>query len=94
MVCRPTFSYPSSGPAGLLKGKRAFLVLASGGIYSDGPAKAFDFQEPYLRTILGFMGITEVDVVRVEGVAMQRRCAEEALASATERSKQIVAKAA
>ncbi len=89
-----TFSYSSSGPAGLLKGKRAFLVLASGGIYSDGPAKAFDFQEPYLRTILGFMGITEVDVVRVEGVAMSAVGAEKALASATERSKQIVAKAA
>jgi FMN-dependent NADH-azoreductase len=65
-----TFSYSEKGPEGLLKGKRAILVLASGGVYSDGPAKPFDFQEPYLRTILGFIGLTEVDVVRVEGVAV------------------------
>ncbi len=89
-----TFSYTSKGPVGLLTGKRAILVLATGGVYSDGPAKAFDFQEPYLRTILGFMGITDVDVVRVEGVATSAVGPEKALAEATERSKQLVAQAA
>jgi FMN-dependent NADH-azoreductase len=47
----------------LLKGKRAILVLARGGVYSNGPTKPFDFQEPYLRSILGFIGIIDVDVV-------------------------------
>jgi FMN-dependent NADH-azoreductase len=53
----------------LLKGKRAILVLARGGVYSNGPTKPFDFQEPYLRSILGFIGIIDVDVVYIEGVA-------------------------
>ena len=64
-----TFAYTHAGPQGLLKGKRTILVLATGGVYSSGPTKAFDFQEPYLRAILGFLGITDVNVVRVEGVA-------------------------
>jgi FMN-dependent NADH-azoreductase len=82
-----TFSYSASGPMGLLKGKRAILVLARGGVYSNGPTKPFDFQEPYLRSILGFIGITDVDVVYVEGVANSAIGPEKALASATARSK-------
>src|SRR6266403_2136138 len=49
-----TVSYSQKGPEGMLKEKRAILVLARGGVYSDGPAR-FDFQEPYLRAILGFI---------------------------------------
>src|SRR5579862_6503966 len=60
-----TFSYGANGPQGLLKGKHAILVLASGGVYSNGQMKAFDFTEPYLRAVLGFLGVTDVDVVRV-----------------------------
>ena len=48
-----TFSYSQKGPEGMLKGKRVILVLARGGVYSDGPAKPLDFQEPYLRASLG-----------------------------------------
>lgn len=44
------------------------VVLASGGAYSNERMKAFDFVEPYLRTILGFIGITNMDVASVEGV--------------------------
>lgn len=51
-----TFSCSNKGPEGLLKRKRAILVRASGGVYSDGPAKPHDFQEPYLRTILRLIG--------------------------------------
>ncbi len=43
--------------------------LASGGAYAEGPAKAYDFVEPYLRAVLGFVGITDVTVVRVENQA-------------------------
>jgi FMN-dependent NADH-azoreductase len=53
--------------------------------------KAFDFVEPYLRTILGFIGITDVDVVRVEGVASSAIGSEKALAAASAQSKQLVA---
>ncbi|MBT1696401.1 NAD(P)H-dependent oxidoreductase [Fulvivirgaceae bacterium PWU4] len=46
------------------------MVIASGGVYSDGPMKSRDFTESYLRTVLGFMGMTDITVIRVEGVAM------------------------
>jgi len=77
-----TFGYSEKGPEGLLKGKKVILVLARGGVYSDGPAKPLDFQESYLRSILGFLGITDVQVVRVEGVAMGEDAVKRALASA------------
>jgi FMN-dependent NADH-azoreductase len=89
-----TFSYSSNGPEGLLKGKRAIVVLASGGMYSNGPAKPFDFTEPYLRTVLGFIGITDVEVVRVEGVANSAIGPEKALASARTQSKHDLAQLA
>jgi FMN-dependent NADH-azoreductase len=53
--------------------------------------KAFDFTEPYLRAVLGFLGITNVDVVRVEGVAMSAIGPEKALAAANAQSEQIIA---
>jgi len=89
-----TFSYSSNGPDGLLKGKRAIVVLASGGVYSNGPAKPFDFTEPYLRTVLGFIGITDVEVMRAEGVADSAIGPEKALASARTQSKHVLAQLA
>ncbi len=89
-----TVSYSQKGPEGMVKGKRAILVLARGGVYSDGPAKSLDFQEPYLRAILGFIGITDIDVVPVEGVAMSAIGPEKALASAMARSREILLQAA
>jgi FMN-dependent NADH-azoreductase len=49
------------------------LIIASsrGGIYTPGtPAAAMDFQEPYLRAVFGFLGVTDIEFVRAEGVAM------------------------
>ncbi len=86
-----TFSYGANGPQGLLKDKKAILVLASGGVYSNGQMKPFDFTEPYLRTVLSFIGITNVDVVRVEGVAQSAIGPARALASANAQSEQILA---
>ena len=64
------FSYGPNGPAGLLKGKKATVLVASGGFYEPGtPAAAYDHIEPYLRTILGFIGITDVTFVRVGGTS-------------------------
>ena len=71
-VLRPgvTFQYTEAGPQGLLKGKRAIVILSRGGLYSEGPAKSYDSQEPHLRTLLGFMGVTDVAFVRAERLAM------------------------
>jgi FMN-dependent NADH-azoreductase len=65
-----TFSYGENGPEGLIKGKKVYIALSSGGIYSEGPAKGFDFVEPYLRSVLGFLGLTDITVFRIEGTAL------------------------
>jgi hypothetical protein len=56
----------SPPPRGEEKGKKAMLVLASGGVFTEGPRKSWDFVEPYLRKILSFIGIVSVQTVRAE----------------------------
>ncbi len=63
-----TFNYAGAGVEGLAKGKKAILALASGGVFSDGEWKPWDTVEPYLRQILGFIGIDDVQTVRAEGM--------------------------
>ncbi len=58
---RVTFRYTEDGPEGLLTGKRAILVIASGGTEVDGPV---DFATPYMRHVLNFVGVTDVQLVR------------------------------
>ena len=65
-----TFSYGETGPKGLLTGKKATLLLASGGEYGKGSAMAsFDFVTPYLQKVLGFIGITDVTIIAASGTA-------------------------
>ena len=65
-----TFSYSENGPKGLVTGKKAYLVVARGGVYSEGFMQAYNFQEPYLKGVLGFIGISDIEVIAVEGLAM------------------------
>jgi FMN-dependent NADH-azoreductase len=65
-----TFRYTPTGPEGLITGKKVFLAVASGGVYSEGPMKDYDFATPYLRTVLKFLGMTDVTVARAEGVKL------------------------
>lgn len=65
-----TFKYGEYGVEGLVKGKKVYLAIATGGIYSDGAMKAFDFTEPYLKSALGFIGLTDITTYRVEGVSI------------------------
>jgi FMN-dependent NADH-azoreductase len=83
-IVRPglTFRYSAKGPEGLLKGKKVYLVLARGGVYSHGPMQPLNFQEPYLRTLLGFIGLTDIEVIVVEGVAFGPEVADKAVADA------------
>ena len=78
-----TFSYTEAGPQGLLPGKRVIVVESRGGLYSEGPAQAIDFQEPYLRHLLGFMGLTDVTFVRAEKIGYGPEAREAAIAAAT-----------
>lgn len=77
-----TFTYTESGPAGLLENKKAVLIQSRGGHYSEGPAAALDGQEPHIRTMLGFMGITDVTVVRAEKLAFGPEAAEASIEAA------------
>lgn len=63
-----TFRYSENGPEGLVVGKKVYLAVASGGVYSSGPYQPYDFVVPYLKAILGFMGMTDVTTYRAEGM--------------------------
>jgi len=65
-----TFKYSEKGIEGLVKNKKVYLAISSGGVYSEGPMKSFDFTEPYLKAVLGFIGLTDVTTFRVEGMAL------------------------
>jgi len=86
-VLRPrvTFRYSEAGFEGLLKDKKAVVIETRAGVYSEGPGTAQDHQEAYLSTLLGFMGITDVTFVRVEGTAFGPEAAEQAIANARTR---------
>lgn len=65
-----TFRYGANGVQGQLKGKKVVVIESRGGVYTSGPASVMDQQEPYLRTVLGFVGLTDVSFVHVEKQAM------------------------
>jgi len=83
-----TFRYSEKGPEGLLKGKKAFVALTRGGKYRNTPA---DTQVPYLKTVLTFLGITDIRFVYAEGLAMGADAAERGIASAHEQIEEAVA---
>src|ERR1700730_3429278 len=63
-----TFGYTATGAKGLLTGKKATLLIASGGVYEQGSAlAALNFVTPYLRTVFGFMGVTDVNIIAAGG---------------------------
>lgn len=76
-----TFRYTAQGPEGLVKGKKVYVVLARGGVYRDQPS---DTMVPYLTTVLGFMGMTDVSFIYAEGLAMGPDAEGQAVASARE----------
>jgi len=88
-----TFSYGANGPQGLVTGKKVYIVLASGGVYSEGPAAVMDFAVPYLKSVLAFNGMNDVEVIRVEGVAMGEDALKATLAKAETQVDRITAAA-
>ena len=83
-----TFRYTENGPEGLIKGKKVYIALARGGLYRDTPA---DSQVPYLKTILGFLGMTDVEYVYAEGLAMGPDGVSKGFAEAEKQLSQIFA---
>lgn len=74
-----TFRYTADGPQGLVTGKKVYVALARGGLYRDTPA---DSQVPYLKSVLGFLGMTDIEFVYAEGLAMGQELAARAFEEA------------
>jgi FMN-dependent NADH-azoreductase len=94
LVAGRTFNYTEQGPVGLLTGKQAVIVSARGGIYSAGAASVMDHQESYLRAALGFVGIKDITVVRAEGVNINQKMREQAIAAAQGQVRNVLKEAA
>ena len=84
LVAGRTFRYGPNGPEGLVPaGKKVFLASTRGGVYTGGsPAAALEHHETYLRGVLGFMGLTDVTVVRAEGLSAGPEAKDTAMADA------------
>ena len=79
-----TFGYGEHGPVGKVTGKKVYVAMSSGGVFSEGPGKANDFVAPYLKVFLGFLGMTDLTVFRAEGLkvpGVKERAMEKAIES-------------
>ena len=83
-----TFQYTASGPEGLLKGKKVYIVLTRGGQYRNTPS---DTQVPYLRTVLSFLGMTDIQFIYAEGLALGADAEQQSLASARQQIEAVLA---
>ena len=85
-----TFSYGERGPEGLLKDKRAIVVETRGGVYTTAPRVSFNHQEPHLKTLLGFIGISDVQFIHAEGLDMGPESRANGLAHAKSAIEQVL----
>ena len=86
-----TFRYTAAGPEGLAGGKRVVVVSSRGGQYAGSAYEtALDHQEAYLRAVFGFFGITDVQVIRAEGLAMGPAVRDAAIAAALAQGERLV----
>jgi FMN-dependent NADH-azoreductase len=92
-IARPglAFRYTDKGPEGLIKGKKVYLVLARGGVYSEGPMQQLNFQDTYLRAVLSLVGVTDIEVITIEGVAFGPDAADRAVSTALARVSALAA---
>jgi FMN-dependent NADH-azoreductase len=81
-----TFKYTEKGPVGLITGKKAYVFAARGGLYGDTHS-----QSEFVRQFLGFIGITDVELVYAEGLAISPESRNNSLAAAQARSQRLAA---
>ena len=94
LVAGKTFRYTETGPEGLAGGKRVIVAASRGGFYGPGtPTEAFEHQTSHLRTVFGFMGIRDIEIIEAEGIARGPEQREKALATALERAADLPAAA-
>ncbi len=92
-ICRAgeTFHYTETGPVGRLSGKRAYIVAAKGGRYTGTDLSAMDFAVPYLTAVLQFIGVTDIETVEAEGLAMGPDAAADSIGAAQARITSLAA---
>ncbi len=85
VVAGKTFRYGANGAEGLLKDKKVFIASSRGNVYVEGsPAAALEHHENYLTGVLSFMGLTDLTIVRAEGLALGKEAKEAAMLKARE----------
>ncbi|MEW8955165.1 FMN-dependent NADH-azoreductase [Clostridium sp.] len=82
MVAGKTFAYTAEGPKGLLENKKAVHIEARGGMYSTPPISSIEMGSSYIKNILGFMGVSSIESIIVEGLSIDPTKAEEIKAEA------------
>ncbi|WP_412518355.1 FMN-dependent NADH-azoreductase [Staphylococcus simulans] len=88
-VAGKTFKYTAEGPQGLLTDKAALHIQSRGGYYSEGPAADFELGDRYIRTILAFMGVPNIDLIAIEGHNAEPENAEEIKLNAIQNAEQF-----
>lgn len=87
-----TFKYTENGPVGLATGKKVALLFASGGVYSSGPMESKDMSLNYMKTIIRFLGMTDVESVTIEGHGAYPDRAETIIKEGLEKTSQLATK--
>jgi FMN-dependent NADH-azoreductase len=82
VVAGRTFKYGATGPIGLAAGKKVVIISTRGGVHSEGPSSAFDHQESYLRSVFTFIGVTDIEFVRAEGLHVSAEKRAESMSAA------------
>ena len=91
-VAGRTFRYGANGPEGLVIGKKVFIASTRGGVYTgDSPVAGLDHQESYLRGVLAFIGLTDVTVIRAEGLNLGEDIKAAAIAQAKQQIEALAA---
>ncbi|ENQ3108655.1 FMN-dependent NADH-azoreductase [Bacillus sp. 491mf] len=88
-IAGKTFKYTENGPIGLLEGKKALHIQATGGVYSEGPYAGVDFGRNHLKAMLNFMGVTDVEYIAVEGMSANPAQAHEIKEQAIEKAQEL-----
>lgn len=84
-----TFKYTAEGPVGLCAGKKAINITTRGGQYSEGISAAWEMGDRYLRTIMGFLGITDFTTVSADNLDLVGQNVEAVLSSAIDKAQNI-----
>jgi len=94
LIAGRTFRYTATGPEGLAKGKRVIVAVSRGGYYGPGaPSEAAEHLEKYLRTVFGLIGITDVEFIVAEGLAVGPDHREKGIATALQAASALAASA-